>query len=147
MAASSDGYLFYRTAAGKDVSTTTSFVATGATGVTLITVTGSTRRLNIQRITLLPTTFAAGNLTFGEVSSGSGVFAVLAQPAAVYTPTGAALQYGGNQAPSIDFGPKGWPLTAGANLFMVRSATGSAAGLIIEAYETVSGPVAMGTTN
>lgn len=147
MAASSDGYLFYRTAVGKDATVTTSFVATGATGVTLITVTGATRRLNIQRITLAPTTFAAGNLTFGEVSSGSGVFAVLAQPAAVYTPTGAAVNYGGTQLPVLDFGPKGWPLTAGANLFMVRSATGSAGTLIIEAYETISGPAAMGTTN
>ena len=140
-------YLYYRTNTGKEASISTTFVATGATGVTLITVTGTTRQVHVQRITLIPTTFAAGTLTFGETASGTGVFATLVQPSAAFTPTGAAVNFGGPQSLSLEFGAKGYALAAGANLFMVRSATGSAGTLLVEAYETTSGTVALGSTN
>ncbi len=147
MGASSGDYLFYRSAAGKEASVSTTFVATGATGVTLIPITGSTRQIHVQSIRFVPTTFAAGTLTFGETASGTGVFATLVQPAAAYAPTGAAVNFGGPQHIFLDFGAKGYALAAGTSLFMVRSATGSAGALVVEAYETTSGAVAMGTTN
>ena len=142
MAASSDGYLFYRTAVGSNRTTQTAFVATGATGVTLITVRNATTNLYVQKIHVYPTTFATGALIFTETDATGAVIAEIDQPAASVNQAAK-----GEQDCFVDFGPQGWKLAAGKNLFMTRSATGSAASMVIEAYEATSGPVAMATTN
>lgn len=127
-------YVHFRNQNGQSRVTQASFVATGATGVSLITLNKSgSGQLTVQRITLAPTTFATGALSFTETDATGAVIAVLAQPAA-------ASAVGDQQLPQIDFGPRGYRLTAGKNLFMVRSATGSAGNLLIEAYETMSSP-------
>ena len=142
MAASSDGYLFYRKVDGSDRTTQTTFVATGATGVTLLTVRNATTNIYLQRIRVYPTTFATGALIFTETDATGAIIGEIDQPAAAVTQAAK-----GEQDLFLDFGPLGWKLAAGKNLFMTRSATGSAAGIVIEAYERTSGPVAIGTSN
>ena len=140
---SASDYLFFRTVVGSDKTTQTSFVATGATGVTLISARNALTHLNIQRVRYAPTTFATGALLFVETNATGAAVGDLAQPAAQ-----AVAGDSSDQIETLDFGPKGWKMGAGKDFFMTRSATGSAGDLIIEAYETVStGPLAIATTN
>ena len=145
MAASSDGYLFYRTAVGSDLTTQTA-LASGVTGAgsTILSARNSLSHLVIQRIRVVPTSYAAASfLTFTETdATGSGV-AIIAQEV-----TGPATN-AGEQGTFVDFGPKGWKMGVGKNLFLVRSsATGPGANVVVEAYGIVStGPLALATTN
>lgn len=144
MAATSDGYLFYRTAAGSDLTTQPAALASGVTGAgsTLITVRNALSHINVQKIRAIPTTFGVGSLTFTETDATGAIVGVIQQPAADVTGAG-------DQAVYVDFGPKGYKMAVGKSLFMVRSsATGPGANLIIEAYGTAStGPLAIAVTN
>jgi len=145
MAASSDGYLFYRTAVGSDL-TTQIALATGATGSTgAITVRNSLSHIHVQRIRMIPTTYGVGSITFNETDSTGAIIGIVTQPNVDITGT----QASGVQSNLLDFGPKGWKMGVGTNLSYTRSsATGPGCNLVIEAYGTAStGPLAMATTN
>jgi hypothetical protein len=137
-------YIYFRRQWGSDLTTQVALASgvTGSTGV--LTVRNSTTSINIQRIRLIPTTYGVGSITFREVDATGTVIATMTQPAADVT----GNQASGPQFNWSDFGPKGWKMTVGTSLFMVRSsATGPGANLVIEAYGTTSGPVAQGTSN
>ena len=138
--ANKDGYVQFR-CNHADKTTQTTFVATGATGVTLVSPRNATQCLNIQRIRLDPTTYAAGSLTFTATDATGTLVSLLTQP------TAAPTALGGEISVFQDFGPKGFLMASGATLFMTRSATGSAGALMIEAYETPSTPLAIANTN
>ena len=126
---------------GADRSTTAHFLATGATGVTLIAARNATSVLHIQQIVLSLETYATGSLLFtatDATGSGIGVIPVTATD-------------GSSQADDLirlDYGEKGLTMSDGASLFMTRTTTGSVGYLTIKAYETPkTTPVAMGSTN
>jgi hypothetical protein len=147
MAASSDGYLFYRTAVGSDL-TTQSALASGVTGsAAFITVRNALSHVYVQRILINPTTTGVGVLEFREGDATGALLVSFLQPSGV---TGATtIEPFGERTCWYDFGPKGWKLAVGKNLHLVRSsATGPAANVVVEAYGAVStGPLAMATTN
>ena len=146
MAASSDGYLFYRTAVGSDLTTQTA-LASGVTGaaVAVCTVRNTGSHIHVQRIRVVPGSYGVGSIAFREVDATGTLIAIVTQPAA--DASGANID--ATVPPLIDFGPKGWKMTVGVSLVAVRSsATGPAANVVIEAYGALStGPVAMGPTN
>ena len=145
MAASSDGYLFYRTAVGSDLTAQQAF-ASGVTGaaVSVIAVRNATTAINVQRIRIVPISYGVGSVTLRETDATGTVIASLTQQGADATGTNAS----GPQFIWTDFGPQGWKMTAGTNLVLVRSsATGPGFNLVVEAYGTTSGAVAMAYTN
>ena len=140
---SAGDYVHYREEKGSDLTTQVALAATttGSTGV--LSARNATSAINLQRIRIVPTTFAVGSLTFRETDATGAILAVVTQPSTV---TG--TEKSAEQSLFVDFGPKGWKMTAGAPLFLVRSsATGPGANVVIEAYGTTSGPVAIATTN
>lgn len=91
----------------------------------------------VQKITLSITTHVADTYTVDDDGSGP----VIATHLDV-TPQAAGV-------PSVvvwDFGPKGWPVTTGANVDVSHSSTGVAI-MHIEGYQKLVGPVAQATTN
>ena len=142
MAASSDGYVFFRTAVGSDLTTQTTLAASGATGVTVATVRNSLSHVNVQRLRYIPRTYATGALTFTEADATGPIIGVFTLPAAGPTAYG-------EQDLFLDFGPKGWKMAVGTSLFLTRStATGPSGAIVVEAYGTSStGPLAIATTN
>ena len=147
MAASSDGYLFYRTAAGHD-QTTQIALASGVTGsAALITVRNATSEIYVQRIRICPTTTGVGTLTFRELDATGALLVSFLQPASITGPT--TIEAFGERTCLFDFGPRGFKLAVGSSLFLVRSsATGPAANIVVDAYgiTTTSGPLAIATT-
>lgn len=89
---------------------------------TLITAVDSSHTIYVQRITVYITTDAAQSITFQD-SSGVIVCAVTTSP-------------GVNTRWDFYFGPKGRPLTAGANFVANFSAVGLAGHLEYQAYQT-----------
>lgn len=115
-------YLFQRSGRGRNSNLV---VATGDTGTkTLITSRGATYKIFVQRIVVTIQTDAAQTITFQD-SNGSPVFIekIPASP-------------GANTRWEFYFGPKGKPLTLGANLVAVLSAAGLGAQIEWNCYET-----------
>jgi hypothetical protein len=140
---SASDYLFFRTAAGQDLTTQVA-LASGATGSTgVVSARNSLSHVHVQQIRASQTTIAAAtSITFRELDATGAIVGILYQ-----TVSGPLTV--GEQSYFLDFGPKGYKLAAGAGLFMVRaSATGPGSNLVIEAYGTSStGPLAIATTN
>lgn len=85
-------------------------------------------QLFIQKITLSITTHFDGTITFDDDGAGP--------PIAAYTDEATPAATGQGMVPIVwDFGPKGRPLTLGANLDIGQSAAGIVGIVHIEAYE------------
>lgn len=94
--------------------------AAGQAGV--ITVKDANHQLFIQKISYVPTVVAAQAVTFKDTAGTPVVIGLV--PASQATPL------------VLDFGPKGYPLTAGKNLDIANTA-GPGAIIHIEAYEKI----------
>jgi hypothetical protein len=91
-------------------------------------------QLFIQRITISITTHFDATMTFDDDGSGP--------PIAAYIDEATAATSGQGQVPVvIDFGPKGRPLTVGANLDIDQSAAGIVGVVHIEAYERLGAAI------
>jgi hypothetical protein len=69
-------------------------------------------------------------------------------PIAFFSVPAAAPTNAGAQQYEVDFGPHGFPLTAGANLVLTLSGAGIAAAITIDAYDKlITTGVVQGTAN
>lgn len=118
--------------------TTDLTIATGTQNYSdVITPKTTGHQIWVQKITLSITTHAAATLTVDDDGSGPAL--------AAHTDASA-----GAGVPSVvhwDFGPKGRPVTVGANIDVTQSAAGIGGVLHIEAYEILANPAAVGSTN
>lgn len=87
----------------------------------------------IQKITVNITTYSAKTITFQDDAGTPVPIALISVPAAAV-----ALPSESNSM-TVDFGPKGKPLTEGKNLDIILSAAGLAGAVHIEAYEKLTG--------
>lgn len=125
-----------------DLSTAATYTAAATGANALVTVRGTQHRLNIQRIAVAPTTYAASTITFRATDATGAVVGFFNIPAAA--PTGSIP---GEQLYVMTFGPRGFPMASGANLVFVPSATGSAGNIVVDVYQQPVGTVAIGTGN
>lgn len=99
----------------------------------VIAAKSANHQIFIQRITLSITTHIDDTYLFDDDGSGP--------PIASYIDEATAATTGQGQEPVvIDFGPKGRPLTLGANLDISHSSTGVAI-VHVEAYERLMGVI------
>lgn len=115
-------YTFQRSGRGRNKNLA---VATADTGTkTLVTSRGAAYQIFVQRIVVTISTDAAQNITFQD-SNGSPVYVekIPSSP-------------GANTRWEFYFGPKGQPLTPGANLVAVLSGAGLGAQIEWNCYET-----------
>ena len=113
--------------------TTDAEILVGTTALAnVIAPKSSSHQIWIQKITLSITTHFATTATFDDDGSG----AVVAQH------TDAAAGAGVLSVVVWDFGPKGTPLTVGANLDIAIGSAGLVARVHIEAYEKLGATVA-----
>ena len=114
-------------------------LAVNATGgdQTVVSVKSANHDLRPQKIRVYPTTYAAVTWTFKETDSTGAAIGHIS------IPTG-AVQTAGPAYFELDFGPEGFEMTAGKNLWLDVSATGAAAQITVEAYEKpAAGPFAL----
>lgn len=126
-------YQFYRNLYS-DKTTDVNILTGTASYADVVAAKTANHQIFIQRITLSITSHVDDAYTFDDDGTGPAI--------AIYTDEATPATTGQGQLPVVyDFGPKGRPLTKGANLDVSHSSTGVAIAHI-EAYERLGGSIA-----
>lgn len=130
---SAGDYLFYKNTYS-DKSTDVDIVVGTQNYGNVIAPKSANHQLWIQKITLSITTHFDGTITFDDDGAGPAI--------AVYTDELTPATTGEGHVPIVwDFGPKGRPLTLGANLDIGQAAAGIVGVVHIEAYEKLGASI------
>jgi hypothetical protein len=100
----------------------------------VVTAKGPARKVTVQRITYVPSTYAQATISFVDSLTGVVVGSFDVPATKPQTGDGTDMLY-------LDWGPTGTQLSAGANLNLGVTANGAAGRLHIESYQ--KGPISV----
>ena len=124
-----------------DKSTSLSMLAATDDQTSFLAAKSANHTVYVQRILTNVTTYSAKTWTFQDTAATPVIVGFFSIPAAAV-----ALASESNTI-VLDYGPAGFPLTKGKDLTLNVSGAGVAAIVRVEAYERLTGPVAMASTN